>query len=373
MDKRIIISVTSDLCTDQRVQKLALSLQNIGFNVLLVGRKIKRSRSFDAPYPFKRKKLLFEKGFFFYAEYNIRLFVFFLYHKADILFSCDTDTLPANYLASKLLRRKLVFDAHEIFPEVPELVDRKFVKRCWTIIENLIFPKLKYTMTVCDSLANYYQEKYGIRMRVIRNMAYLNNTNIKPLILSKDKKIILYQGALNKGRGLEWMIDCMPLLNNCELVIIGSGLLRGSLKKRVSKLGIKDKVQFIGKVLPEELVRYTKAADIGLCLLENKGLSYYYSLPNRVFDYIQAGIPILASDFPEIRNIVVTYNTGIVIDQYNRKYLAETITKMLKTGKEAYQENLHEISKELCWEKEQEKLFELFAEIIEHKSRKHKK
>ncbi len=372
MNKRIIISVTTDLSIDQRVQKLALSMQNIGFDVLLLGRKTKRSRSFNASFPFKRMRLFFETGFLFYAEYNIRLLLFLLSHKTDILFSCDTDTLAANYIASKLTNRKLVFDAHEIFPEVPELVEKPFVKKCWETIENIILPRVSYSMTVCESIANYYNEKYAINMQVVRNIAYLNNENIKPLILS-EKKVILYQGTLNDGRGLEWVIDSMPLLDNCELIIIGSGLTRKALKRRVSKLEVKDKVQFIGKVLPEELTLYTKAADIGLCLLENKGLSYYYSLPNRVFDYIQAGIPILASDYPEIRNIVVKHNTGVVINKYDPQYIADTIKKMLSTGKESYQENLKTLSKELCWEKEQEKLFNLLSKVVNDMSRKKRK
>ena len=371
-NKRIIITVTSDLCTDQRVQKVALSLQNIGFDVLLIGRKRRRSRSFTASFPFQRMKLVFEKGFFFYAEYNIRLFFRLLRLKADIQIACDTDTLIPNYLVSKIVKRKLLFDAHEIFPEVPELYNRKNVKRCWLLIEQLIFPRLQYAMTVCDSIARYYKEKYGINMKVIRNIAYLNNDLVKPLILAKDKKILLYQGALNEGRGLEWLIDCMHLLDDCVLIVIGGGPLRWDLKRRVSKQKIKDKVEFIGRILPEELVRYTKAADIGLCLLENKGLSYYYSLPNRVFDYMQAGIPILASNFPEIATIVKEHNTGVLIDHYEPEYLASVITTMLKNGKEEYSKNLKEISKLLCWEKEQEKLFELVADMVEHKY-KHKK
>jgi len=370
MGKRIIISTSSDLCIDQRVQKVTLSLQNLGFEVLLVGFKRNRSRSFRATFPYKRKKLLFEKGFLFHAEMNIRLFIFLLFTRADILLSNNTDTLLPNYLASRLRHKKLILDVHEILPEMPEVVYRIFVKKWWTIIENLIFPRLKHSITVSDSIANYYNNKYGIKMMVIRNMAYLNNTDIKPLVLAKDKKIILYQGALKVGKGLEWVINSMPLLDDCVLVIIGSGMLRGRLKRRISKLRIKDKVQFVGKILPEELIRYTKAADIGLCLLEQRGISYYYSLPNRVFDYIQAGIPILATNFPEISNIVKTYSTGVLIDHYEPAYLAEVITKMLETGKEAYQGNLSEVCKELCWENEQEKLLILLSEIIEKKKTK---
>ena len=107
-------------------------------------------------------RLLFKRSLFFYAEYNIRLFFYLLFDKADIFLSNDTDTLPANYLAALIRRKTLVFDAHEMFPEAPEVTDRKWVKKVWTTIEDLIFPRLKNTYTVCDSIASVYNKKYKI-------------------------------------------------------------------------------------------------------------------------------------------------------------------------------------------------------------------
>ncbi|MGC3976809.1 MAG: glycosyltransferase family 4 protein [Paludibacteraceae bacterium] len=351
MKQKIIISVSSDLATDQRVQKVAKSLHQNGFDVLLLGRHLKDSSPVSFPYAYKRFHLFFNRSFLFYAELNLRLFFFLLFNKSDILLSNDTDTLPANYIVSVLKKKKLVFDAHELFPEVPELVHRKFVKNCWIKIEDFIFPKLKYSYTVCQSIADYYHNKYGLQMEVIRNVPYLQPHKNQD---TKESKILIYQGALNIGRGLEWIINAMPYVENAQLIIVGDGDIKNELLRLVKHLQLADKVHFIGKTLPDKLKEYTVNADLGLCLLENRGLSYYYSLPNRIFDYIHAGIPVLATDFPEIRNIVDTYKTGILINHYEPEYLAKIINKILSEGFETT--HFRSLAQEFSWENEEKKL-----------------
>ena len=357
MRKRIIISVTSDLATDQRVLKTADSCHKNGYDVLLVGRKMKKSLPVNTSFAVKRFRLLFNRSALFYAEYNIRLFFLLLFSRADILLSNDTDTLPANYFASRIRRKKLVFDAHELFPEVPELTNRPKVKRIWEKIENRIFPKLKHSYTVCRSIADYYNLKYGINMQVVRNVPYYREFSKTGILSYSGKKIILYQGALNIGRGLEWIINAMPLIENAVFVIIGDGDIRHQLEKQAENLNLSEKVVFLGKISGDELYKYTSDADIGLCLLDNRGLSYYFSLPNRIFDYIQARVPVLASDFPEISKIVTHYNTGKLIDNYAPEYLAETISEMLENPIDT--QHFDKISKELCWENEEKILLRI--------------
>lgn len=355
MKQKIVISVSSDLATDQRVQKVAKSCYDNGFDVLLIGRKLKNSPPVSFSYAHRRFHLFFKRSFLFYAEFNLRLFFFLLFSKSDILLANDTDTLPANYLLSVIKKKKLVFDAHELFPEVPELTQRKFVKKCWTKIEDIIFPKLRYSYTVCQSIADYYNAKYGIKMQVVRNVPYLQTT--KNLSIKNEKKTIIYQGALNIGRGLEWIIQAMPYIENSQLTIVGNGDIKDDLTHLTNKLQLNDKVQFLGRMLPDDFKKITKNADLGLCLLENRGLSYYYSLPNRIFDYIHAGIPVLATDFPEIRNIVKTNKTGILIKHYEPEYLAEVINKILFEGFET--SHFVKLTNEFCWENEEKILLEL--------------
>lgn len=363
MNKRIIISVSSDLSTDQRIQKVAKSCFNHGYDVLLIGRKFKNSSNISFPYKYKRFGLCFNSSFLFYAELNIRLFFFLLFSKADIFLSNDTDTLPANYMVSLLRRKKLVFDAHELFPEVPELVNRVFVKRFWESIENRIFPKLKYSYTVCQSIADYYHTKYGINMGVVRNVPYSISY---PKSDVQNKKYIIYQGALNKGRCLEYVIEAMKYVIDAQLIIIGDGDLREELQKLSKKLHLNNNVKFYGRMMPEEMRSYTSNASLGLCLLENCGLSYYYSLPNRIFDYLHAGIPVLATDFPEIKKVVATHNTGVLINHYEPLYLAGIMNKLLQYPFDT--NNFKSLAMKYCWEIEENKLLEIIDRSVSIKN-----
>jgi len=354
---KIILSVTNDIGTDRRVLKVAHSCYNNGYNVLVIGRKQKNTLPLQFPFRCKIMQLIFNHSALFYAEYNIRLFFILLFSKVDILLSNDTDTLPANFLASKIRRKKLVFDAHELFPEVPELAHRPKIKRVWQKIEDWIFPHLKYCYTVCQPIADYYNQKYHIKMRVVRNVPYYSMQVEEKRLDYSGKKIILYQGAVNLGRGLEWIIDAMPFLENTVLVIIGDGDILNELKERVKKLHLDEKVSFLGRISGSELHKYTPSADLGLCLLENRGLNYYFSLPNRIFDYLHAEVPVLATDFPEIANIVRNNNTGILVNHYKPEYLAEVIHDFFTKGFDT--SRFAEIAKRFCWENEEKILLDV--------------
>jgi glycosyltransferase involved in cell wall biosynthesis len=358
--KRLIISVTNDLFGDQRVLKVAHSCHNNGYEVFVIGRKNKKSQPLDLPFKYKLFHLWFNRSALFFAEFNIRLFFVLLFSKVDILLSNDTDNLIANYLVSRIRRKKLVFDAHEIYPELPELAHRPKVKLIWEKIENWIFPHLKYCYTVCQPISDHYHKKYNINMKVVRNVPYYSKYSGKKLLDYSGKKIILYQGALNIGRGLEWVIDAMPFVKNAVLVIIGDGIINSKLKERVNHLQLQEKVFFLGRIAGSELHQYTPSADLGLCLLENRGLNYYYSLPNRIFDYLHAGVPVLATDFPEINNIVKHYKTGILINHYEPEYLIGVLNDFF--AEEFDTSHFNDIAKRFCWENEEKIVLEIVGQ-----------
>jgi glycosyltransferase involved in cell wall biosynthesis len=357
MQKSAVVCVTNDLSTDQRVHKTCLALQKSGYWLVLTGRLLPESLPLNRSYFTLRQKLRFRRGPLFYAEFNIRLFFYLINKELDLIVANDLDTLPAAFFAAKLRNKKLLFDAHELFSEVPELVKRPLVKWFWQKTEDAILPHITQSMTVCQSIADYYHSKYNIDMKVVRNVPTFRTTKRTSKLAFPDKKIILYQGALNVGRGLEWILNAMPLIDNSVLVIIGNGDIRKQLEELTANLGIQDKVQFTGTISGELLHEYTSSADIGLCLLEEMGLNYYYALPNRIFDYIQAGVPVLATRFPEIANIVETYKTGVLIDHYEPVYLAETINNMLANPIDTI--HFAEVAKDLCWENEEKVLLEL--------------
>ena len=365
--KKVIVSVINDLVTDQRVNRVCITLQSQGFDVLLAGRKLSNSLPVqNKPYKTKRMRLLFTKGVFFYAEYNIRLFFLLLFKRFDILHSNDLDTLPANFIISKIRRKKLVYDSHEYFTEVPELIGRKLTRNIWLKIEQFILPEIKNSYTVCDSLADEYNKKYGIQMKVIQNLPLykkeipLDYENIK----KNDDKIILYQGALNVGRGIEHVIRSMKYIEKARFVIIGDGDIKDKLMDIAKTTGLGDKIIFLGRIPFDKLHAYTKQADVGISLEENLGLSYYYSLPNKIFDYIHAEIPVLASPLPEIKAIINKYKTGLIVENHNPHDIADKLKEILFTiPKHFWKDNLKNAKNELCWEKQEYKLINLYENL----------
>jgi glycosyltransferase involved in cell wall biosynthesis len=363
---RIIISVTNDLIADQRVNRVAVTLSEAGANVLLVGCLQKNSPPLDKRiYKMHRMKIPFTKGFLFYASFNIWLFFYLIFNKADGLVANDLDSLPANYYASKLKRIPIIFDSHEYLPEVPEVIHRKRVQAVWLKIEKLMVPKINYCYTVCGSIANIYKEKYGIYFSLVRNLPFKKSNihvNDLPALNPNGEKIIFYQGALNIGRGIELVMDSMKYLNNTILVIAGKGVITKQLELKVRQDGLESKVKFLGRLPLNELHSFTIQAHLGFSLEENLGLNYYYALPNKLFDYIQAGIPVITSDFPEMAAIVNEYNIGQTTLERDPQKLAFIMNNMLTNEdlRIVWKENLKKAADTLCWENEKNVLLNVY-------------
>ena len=361
--KKIIVTVTNDLTSDQRVHKVCRTLHNAGYDVFLIGRKLSNSKPLNRSYRTKRISLLFNKGVLFYAEFNLRLFFVLLFYKKDVLLANDLDTLLPNYLISKLQIKKLVYDSHELFSEIPELVNKPFTKKVWRSLERLVLPNLKNTYTVSNSIADYYDKKYQTKFKVIRNLPLMIRTISKGNFSfdHKGEKIILYQGALNIGRGLELIINTMPFISNCILVIIGNGDIIKNLKSYVKNINLVKKVRFLESLTPNELQKITPLANIGISIEEDLGLNYRFSLPNKIFDYINAEVPILVSNLPEMRKIIDTHKVGEIVKERSPQKLALQIKELLKKD---YSEELKKAKKELIWENQEEELLAIFRNII---------
>ncbi len=338
--KRVYVAVTNDLETDQRVHRTCVALHETGWRVTLVGRHLPESKPIVRPYATCRMRLLFRKSVLFYAEYNLRLFVKLLLAKADLFYANDSDTLLAVYCAARMRRKPLCFDAHELFPEVPELTTRPRVKAVWERLERFLFPRLQRyrygvaAVTVCRSIADYYHDRYGLQMHVVRNVPLpYDVADVPPVDIEhrKGRKVLLYQGAVNVGRGVERLVDAMPYLDDCLLLIIGTGDIMEAVRARVHSRGVEDRVQLLGRMEPALLRRYTVQADLGMSLLDNMGLNYYYAFPNRIADFVQAHVPVLATDFPEMRRVVEDYGIGTLVadKDYSPELLAGHIRKAL--------------------------------------------
>lgn len=365
--KIAIVSVINDLVTDQRVHKSCMVLQQAGFEVLLVGRKQRKSPPMDSrPYQTKRMRLLFEKGPCFYAFFNLRLFFFLLFHKADFLLSNDLDTLLPNYLISKIKRIPMLYDSHEYFTETPELVNRKFVQSVWKKIEASILPHLKEMITVNESIANLFGEKYHIQVHVIRNIPVRavasSQKEREALHLPLDKHLLVLQGSgINVHRGAEELVEAMHFLDDSFLMIIGGGDVLPILKQKVQQLNLQN-VLFLPRMPYSEMMDYTRCAELGFSLDKDTNLNYRFSLPNKLFDYIQANVPVIASHLPEIEKVIKKYDIGDFIEDHQPEHIASAVRNALD-NRERYhnwKRNLSQAAEELCWEKESLHLLEIY-------------
>ena len=368
-NNKVVLSVTNDLYTDPRVDKVCNFLTRNGFDVTLVGRRYGDSAVL-APRAYKthRLRLLFRKGGLFYAEYNIRLFFYLLFHHFDLFVANDLDTLLPNVLISKLKRKRLVYDSHEYFCGELSFADRPFVKRVWQNIEKFCFPKLKDVITVSQSIVDQYEQEYGIRPHLVRNIppkATLPVTETRTsLQLPENKTIIILQGnGINEGRGGEELVEAMPFVDEkAVLLIVGNGTVIPQLKERVKELQLEHRVCFVPRVTPEMLFNYTYLADIGIALDRDLSMNLRFSLPNKLFEYIKAGTPMVVSNLIERARIVGQYQVGLIVEDFQPENVAEKINRLVN-DKQLYDEmkaNCKLAAEDLCWENEEKVLEEIY-------------
>lgn len=370
---KVIVSVINDLNTDQRVHKICSFIEKQGYDVLLVGRLLRSSQKMEErSYRTKRFRMIFEKGPLFYAWFNFRLFWFLLFHRSSILVANDLDTLLPNYLVSKIKRKKLIYDSHEYFTEVPELISRPKVKAVWERIERFIFPKLRFVSTVNESIAQKYKEKYGLTLKVVRNVSPRWKPSVvkskQELGIPEGKPVLIMQGAgLNVDRGVEEAIRMMPLLNNAVLIIVGDGDMIPAMKELVDAKKWNDLVLFFGKRPYQELLQFTQQADLGLSFDQPTNPNYLFSLPNKVFDYIHTSTPILCSNVVEVSKLVRKYQVGEVISNFEPQSLAQQVQQILDNPSliEEWKANCALAAEKENWETEVQQLNEFYPKVHE--------
>jgi len=357
---QIIVIVSNDLCTDQRVQKVCSSLQKLGHSVTLIGRSLPNSLPLDLSFKSHRFKLFFNRGPLFYMNLNLRLFWYLLFVPCDAIHANDLDTLLPAWIAAGLRRKMLVYDTHEYFTGVPELQKRPLVKKIWELIESFIFPRLKKIITVNDSIANLYCNRYKVNeIKVMRNIPNAHveivaNPSFSALFPPGKFRIILQGNGINVDRGAEEAVEMMKHLEDAILIIAGNGDVIDQLKTTVEEHQLQAKVIFMPRMPYNELLGLTQMCDLGLTLDKDTNINYRFSLPNKLFDYLRAGIPVLASDLPEVRKIVETYKTGWIVEKVEPKIMADQVKKIIHST-ELYQSiklGLSEASNKLSWEVE---------------------
>ncbi len=344
--------------------RICESLFNEGYKVTLIGAEFSHSPQLNnQKFNQQRIKCFFKKGFGFYAEYNVKLFFTLFFKKADLFCAIDLDTIMPVYFAGKLKNKVLVYDAHEYFSQQKEIITRPLVYKVWRFIENVFVPKFKNGYTVSYSISIAFEELYKIKYEVIANA-----TSIKTLnrVCSKKDRIIVYQGAVNEARGLEFLIPAMKNVD-AQLHIYGDGNFMAQLKTIINNHCLNEKVIIKGKVSPDELNRITTEYYIGLNLVENTGLNQYFSLANKFFDYMHAGIPQVTMNFPEYKRVNDQFEVAILIDDLKPDSISEAINQLLMNDEKyaKLSQFCLEAKKIHNWENESKKLVQFYKNIFE--------
>lgn len=359
---KLVFTVINALNTDQRMQRICTSLHNAGYEVTLIGLKHSKSKAL-VPQAFKQKRITvwFTKSMLFYTEYNLKLFFNLLFTKADVYCAIDLDTIVPVYLTSIIKNKKRVYDAHELFTELNEVVSRPVILKCWTAVEKFCVPKFKYGYTVNGFIQNYFEKQYQVKYEVIRNLPLANaQINMK----HSDEKFIIYQGAVNKGRGFKQLVEAMQTVS-IPLHIYGTGNEIENLEQWINEFEVQDKVILKGEVNPQELKQITPTAFCGVTIFEPLGLNQTYSLANRFFDYMMAGIPQVCVDYPEYQTINNQYQFASLVSNIKPKTLSIALNNLVDDSV-LYQQlkiNASNAQQNLNWQQEEKKLVEFWKNI----------
>lgn len=343
--------------------RICSSLSSTGYDVTLVGTKNGDSPALiQENYQQKRLTTWFRKGPGFYVEFNCRLFIFLLFVKADLFCCIDLDTMIPVWLVSVLRNKKKVYDAHEYFSQQKEIVTRPAIYKIWHLIERKLVPQFPNGYTVGHQIASEFSKNYKVDYKVVRNMPLLKP--VHPFTKSTGKNI-LYQGAVNEARGLEYLIPAMKQVNAC-LFIYGDGNFMDQTKIIIKANNLTHKVFLEGKLLPEALDNITAAAYIGVNLVENIGLNQYYSLANKFFDYIHHLVPQVTMDFPEYKTINEAWEVAMLVENLHPDTIASSLNQLLKDEVlyEKLRKNCFEARKQLNWQKEEKKLLTFYNNLF---------
>jgi glycosyltransferase involved in cell wall biosynthesis len=360
--KTVYFTVTSDLNYDQRMLRICSSLAAAGYKIHLIGCELPTSTPV-LPQNFIQKRIncLFSKGKLFYSEYNLRLFFYLLFKKMDAICSIDLDTIMPCYFISQWKRIPRIYDAHEYFSQMKEVISRPGIYKFWHGVEKKYVSRFKNGYTVSQSIAAEFKKLYNVDYAVIQNVPLLKDTI--PSII--NNKTIIYQGAINEARGLEFLIPAMKNVN-AQLHIYGDGNFIVQTKALITANNLQNKVLLKEKLLPAELAIVTASAYIGINLVEHNGLNQYYSLANKFFDYMHSGIPQVTMNYPEYKRINDDYEIAILIDDLKEKTMAAAINNLLDDT------NLYDRLKNNCiaakekynWQQEEKKLITFYDKIF---------
>ncbi|WP_419955121.1 glycosyltransferase [Neobacillus niacini] len=285
----------------------------------------------------------------------------------DIYHSNDLNTLPQGYISAKwrLKPKKLIYDSHEV-----QTSRTGYSSPIHGKMEAFLIKKIDEMMVENDTRAKYNEDLYGFYPHVVHNYPFkqLSQSNEKVdlhkiLNIPRNEKILLYQGGIQTGRGLDKLIKAVPMFKEGVLVLVGDGKIKKELQEMVKEMNLEEKVKFHPKVPLLDLPKFTRNGYIGFQVLNNVCFNHYSASSNKLFEYMMAGVPVVACDFPEIKKVVDQEQTGITVDSHNPMEIADAVNKILSnpTLREKYSKNSFAARNSYNWEEEKQEFLNVYS------------
>ncbi len=321
-----------------------------------------------------RGLMFFHKPLMFTAYYR-RAYRQLRSEPIDLVHAHDLNTLPVAAIVAMRRGCRLVYDAHELYPEISTLSKRE--KRIWAVIEHRLIRRADAVVTVCQSIADELTRRHRLvsAPTVLLNCppaasvpslaAPVNLLRIRAGLENSLDPIILYQGGFSPNRGLEELLYATPYLDCGVVVLMGWGNLEARLAELVAELGVEQRVRFVGRAEPHELLHFTAGADVGVIPYKPIGLNNYYTTPNKLFEYMLAGIPIAASRVPELRRFVEGHALGLTFNPDDPRDIASTLNFLLadRSALTEMREHSREAARRFVWENEVPKLVQTYRAL----------
>ena len=372
---RVCMVLFGDLRYDFRVFRQADALRSAGHEVVLVtsdfggqlppvwddfqlqGIPVDRSRSLRRTYPL----------------FWLRAASLAASTRADVYHAHDLDALWPSARAAARRGARLVYDSHELFVEQSSLVRRPAIRGFWRWLERRLIRRVDRVLTVSSAIAECLRQSYGLEQPpvLLRNLPpfrepVAGDALRQALGLVGDREpLVLYQGGFLTDNGLADQITAMSRIDQGRLVLLGSGPTEESLRSQVAALGLHDRVHFLPRLPFPQLHALTCGADLGLCVIRPTGNSFLWSMPNKLFEYMMAGLPVVAGDTPEIRRVIEETEAGVLVDPGDPDAIAGAIGDLLADGprRRRLGEAALRSAERYCWEREVPRLLRVYEQL----------
>lgn len=381
MNKKVCILLFENYYNTQPGHREATTLQDAGYDVTVLCNTGKHKKTFDVLDNVKVRRVDIEKWQNRWSK--LKYFISYLkmtkiaitlnahiYHCHDLL------TIIPGYIAAKANGSRIIYHSNELNLDTIGVLGREFERFIWKLIETALINRVDKVVTLNESIADTLVNRYHLKEYpvIVRNCPRKPKGGIrdndllrKKFHLSQQKKIVLYQGGLINGRGLFHLVESVKYFpEDAILIILGDGYLKSDLIQLAKKLhGLNRKIFFHNYVPSDKLLNYTASANVGVITYQCLCLNYYYVLPNKIFEYLMAGLPVIASNFPELKRLVNQFNVGELVDPESPEEIGKAVSKII-SDKECYKkmhQNALKASKVYNWKNESKKLLNLYNEL----------